>query len=50
MSQKCEKCKKALEKYKEIMKNSDSIFDAAGDFQIFIEKCQKKCRKGRQNA
>lgn len=50
MCEKCVKCQKALEKYKEIMKKSDSIFDAASDFQIFIEECQKKCRKHRQNA
>lgn len=49
MSQDCEKCQKAMKKYKEIIKKSDSIFDAASDFQIFVEECQKKCRKHRQN-
>lgn len=50
MSQDCEKCQKAMKKYKEIIKKSDSIFDAASDFQVFVEECQKKCRKHRQNA
>ena len=41
----CEKCTKGIEKYKEIMKTSESIFDVANDFFDFLQECQKKCRK-----
>ena len=45
MNEECKNCKKAGKKLKEIMKESDSIFDAANDFRDFIEKCSKKCKK-----
>lgn len=45
MLEKCERCEKALAKYKELIKTADGIFEAADDFKDFVENCKKTCRK-----
>ena len=45
MNEVCANCKKALKKYHEIIKQADSILDAASDFDNFFQNCSKKCKK-----
>ena len=38
---KCQNCKKALQKKYELLQNSDSVFDAASDYVLFCEECNR---------
>lgn len=38
-----EKCKIGKEKCAELLNKSDSVYDAASDFCVFIKKCFKTC-------
>ena len=42
---KCEECKIAKSKQKEILEKSDSIFEAVYDFGIFIDNCKNNCKE-----
>ena len=44
MNEKCESCPVYKEEMEKIVKNSDSVFDAAMDLGHFIEKCQLNCK------
>jgi hypothetical protein len=37
------KCEKGAQVCKEFLQNSDSVFDAASDFELFVEDCLKTC-------
>ena len=38
---KCQNCEKALQKKHYLLQNSDSVFDAASDYVLFCEECDR---------
>ena len=49
MIRNCNSCKIAEDKKNEILKKSDSVFDAVYDFEIFIDNCKKSCKESEVN-
>ena len=43
ISNDCEYCELASDKRKELLKNADSVFDVASDYDSFIDRCKKSC-------